>query len=75
MNTTAMHTGKTNSNFRDTVVGFELPVTPQKSNHGITTAFSTTILAQGLAAPKEQMASQELLGKQQKPKLLVIPIS
>lgn len=75
MNTTSMLMGKSNPNFRDTVVGFKLAVTPQKSNPAIKTAFSMNTLAQALAAPKEQMASQELLGKEQRPKVLVTPIS
>jgi len=75
MNTTSTYTGKSNPKFRGTVVSFKLPLTPQKSNPGITTAFSMNMLAQGLTAPKEHMASQELLGKEQRPEVLVIPIS
>lgn len=61
---TSMHIGKSSPNFRDTVVGLKLLLTPQKSNLGITTGFSTNMLAQGSAAPGKQMASQELLGKE-----------
>lgn len=38
-------------------------------------AFSTNMLAQGLAAPKEQTAFHELLGKEQRPRVLVILVS
>lgn len=70
-----MHRGKSIPNFRDMVVGCELPITPQKSNPVITTTFSTNTLAQGLTAPKEQLTSQELLEKEQRPKVLVTSIS
>lgn len=70
-----MHRGKSIPNFRDTVVGCELPITPQKSNPVITTTFSMNTLAQGLTAPKEQLTSPELLEKEQRPKVLVTSIS
>lgn len=52
-------------------MGLEAPVNPLESNPGLTTTFSTNILRQGLAAPKEQLVELELLGKEQNPKSLI----
>lgn len=54
-------------------MGFKLLLALQKSNPGITTAFSTNMLGQGLAAPGEQMASQELLERSSDQKSLLFP--